>query len=132
MIGLDTNVIVRYLVQDHPQQSLQATEFIEQSLSEEQPGFISLVALVEVVWVLGACYGAPKDRIIQIVDGLLAARQLVIENAAVVHRAIRAYRLASADFSDALILHVCRTEGCEKVVTFDRKAAKLENFELLR
>ncbi|TAN46748.1 MAG: PIN domain-containing protein [Methylococcaceae bacterium] len=132
MIGLDTNVIVRYLVQDDPRQSLLATEFIEQSLSIEQTGFISLVTLAEVVWVLGECYGATKARIVQIVDSLLVTKQVTVEHASAVHRAIRVYRSSGADFGDALILQVCMAEGCNKVVTFDRKADKVEGFEILR
>lgn len=50
MIGLDTNVLVRYLAQDDPTQSPRATEIIEQEISKEKPGYISSVVLVETVW----------------------------------------------------------------------------------
>jgi predicted nucleic-acid-binding protein len=131
MIGLDTNVIIRYLVQDDPVQSPKATDLIEQTLDEERPGFIALVTMAEVVWVLRECYDATKPHIVQVVEGLLASKQLKVENAQTVHWAVRAYRSSSVDFSDALILRGCTAAGCERAVTFDRKAARLDGFELL-
>lgn len=132
MIGLDTNVIVRYLVQDDPAQSAAATRFIEQSVTPEQPGYITGITLCELVWVLAECYGADRARIKTVIEGLLSARQLVVEEADVVWNALRDWAASGADFSDALIGRIVVARGGGRIVTFDRAAAKLPGFELLK
>lgn len=132
MIGIDTNVIVRYLVQDDPAQSAIATRFVEHSISPEEPGFITGITLCELVWVLAECYGANRKRIKEVLAGLLSARQLVVEEADVVWKALRDWEVSSADFSDALIGQIVAARGGDKTVTFDRAAGKLPGFELLK
>jgi predicted nucleic-acid-binding protein len=132
LIGLDTNVVVRYLVQDDPPQSAAATRLMERVLSVELPGLITGTTLCEIVWVLAECYGADRDRIAAVVEGLLTSRQLVVEEADIVWNALRDWRASSADFSDALIGRQVLARGGEKTVTFDRAAAKLPRFELLK
>jgi predicted nucleic-acid-binding protein len=73
MIGLDTNVLVRYLAQDDPAQSLKATELIERRLTEDEPGFISVVAMAEVAWVLERAYGLADQEIAAAIEGVLQA-----------------------------------------------------------
>jgi predicted nucleic-acid-binding protein len=131
VIGLDTNVIVRYLVQDDPKQSAAATRFIEGVVSAERPGFITGITLCEVVWVLTECYGADRRRIKEVLEGLLSAKQLVVEEAELAWKALRAWEASAADFSDALIGQIVAVQGGEKTVTFDRAAAKLPGFEFL-
>ncbi len=131
MIGIDTNVLVRYLAQDDPKQSAVATRFIEGRLSPGNPGFVSTITLCEIAWVLAESYGADRGRIREIVEGLLATKQLVVERAELVWKALRAWEGVSADFSDALIGQLAIAHGAEKSVTFDRTAAKLPGFELL-
>ena len=131
MIGIDTNVLVRYLAQDDLRQSAIATRFVESTLSADNPGFVSTVTLCEVNWVLAESYGADRKRIREIVEGLLATKQLVIERAELVWKALRAWEGVSADFSDALIGQIAIAHGGEKTVTFDRTAARLPGFELL-
>lgn len=131
MIGLDTNVLVRYLVQDDPRQSLRATRFIEQELSSERRGFVPLIVLCEVSWVLADCYSVRREKLAEIIEGLLSARQLKTEAPHVVWRALKTWHASRADFSDALIGAVVAEAGGERVVTFDRQAAKLTGFELL-
>ena len=131
MIGIDTNVLVRYLAQDDPKQSAVATRFIEGRLSAENPGFVSAVTLCEIAWVLAESYGADRKRIRDTVESLLATKQLVIERAELVWKALRAWEGVSADFSDALIGQIAIAHGAEKTATFDRTAAKLPGFELL-
>lgn len=131
MIGLDTNVIVRYVTQDDARQSAAASRLFERVLTTEQPGFVGLVTLCEVAWVLADCYDAGKARIAAVIEGLLGTRQLVVEEAEVVWKALRTWDKSSADFSDALLGQVLRARGCEKVVTFNKAAAKLPDFELL-
>ena len=131
MIGLDTNVVVRYVTQDDAKQAAAATRLFEQVLSVERPGLIGLMTLCEIAWVLAECYGADEPRIMQVIEGLLGSRQVVVEEADLVWKALRAWERSSADFSDALVGQVLVAQGCEKVVTFDKAAAKLPNFELL-
>lgn len=132
MIGLDTNVVVRYIVQDDEKQAAAATRLIEKTLSPENPGFICLVTLAEIVWVLEECYQADRAKVAAVVEGLLSSRQLLVEQAEIAWRAVRAWTGGSADLSDALIAQVGLAAGCTKVATFDRAAAALEGFELLR
>ena len=131
MIGLDTNVIVRYVAQDDARQSAAATRLMEGTLSAESPGFVTLVTLCEVAWVLAECYGADRQRIRTVIEGLLETRQIVVESAEVAWRALRAWQGSSADFSDALIGEIALSAGAKKVLTFDKAAAKLPAFELL-
>jgi len=131
VIGLDTNVIVRYVAQDDARQSAAASRLFERVLTTERPGFVGLVTLCEVAWVLADCYDAGKARIAAVIEGLLVSRQLVVEEAELVWKALRTWDKSSADFSDALLGQVLRARGCEKVVTFDKAAARLPDFELL-
>ncbi len=132
MIGLDTSVIVRYLAQDDLGQAAAATQFIEGSLSPEARGFVSIVTLAEVVWVMTSNYRAARAAVGEIVEGLLTAPQLAIERADVVWRALRAFRDSKADFSDAVIVELGRDAGCSKTVTFAGRAAAHPGFEALR
>jgi predicted nucleic-acid-binding protein len=131
VIGLDTNVIVRYVTQDDARQSAAASKLFERTLTIERPGFVGLITLCEVAWVLADCYDADKPRTAAVIAGLLGSRQLVVEEAEVVWKALRAWEKSSADFSDALLGQVLLARGCEKVVTFDRAASRLQHFELL-
>jgi predicted nucleic-acid-binding protein len=132
VIGLDTNVIVRYLAQDDVRQAAVATRFIEGSLSAEERGFISIVTLAEVVWVMASNYRATRGAIADIAEGLLTAPQLMLEKTDVIWRALRIYRDSKADFSDAIIGELGRDAGCAKTVTFDRNAVRHPGFEALR
>ena len=125
MIGLDTNVVIRYLMLDEPQQSALATAFIEQHLSTENPGYISLIVLVEIAWVLRSCYGIDREKISRTFRALLETRQLWIERANLVVRALRRYSDNAVDFSDALIVELARDQGCSETVSFNRRASSL-------
>lgn len=132
MIGLDTNVVVRYLVQDDPKQSALATRFIEHRLTPDHPGLVTSVVLCEISWVLAECYGADRNRIRNVIEGLLTAKQVVVECAEVVWKALRDWDASAADFSDALIGQAVVAQGGSGTVTFDRAAAKLPGFQLLQ
>ncbi|WP_316151286.1 type II toxin-antitoxin system VapC family toxin [Cupriavidus sp. BIC8F] len=131
MIGLDTNVLVRYFAQDDPVQASKATALIE-SLTAETPGYVTQVVLVEVVWVLGRAYGTDRDQIAQVIETLLRTKELVIEAAATVWRALRLYAASSADFADCLIERACHEAQCEYTATFDTKAVKITGMRLIR
>jgi predicted nucleic-acid-binding protein len=131
MTGLDTNVIVRYLTQDDPLQSPLARQFIEDWLTEEDPGFISLVATVETVWVLQRSHGFGDEEIAAAIERLLQADVLVVENEQEVFIAMIALKEGYGSFADALIGALGAKAGCSRTLTFDRKALRLPGFELL-
>lgn len=131
MIGLDTNIIVRYLAQDDARQSAAATRFIEKTLSTEEPGYISLIVLVEVVWVLTVSYALDRARITAVLEALLTTQQFKVESAELVWRATNRYGASRADFSDLLIAECAVAAGCTRIVTFDRSAAASGALELL-
>jgi predicted nucleic-acid-binding protein len=130
VIGLDTNILVRYIAQDDPVQSPKATALIE-SLSSDESGFISLVAIVELVWVMERCYAATKAELIAILDKLLRVRELCVENADVIFNAVRSYARSNADFADCLIERSGHRANCERTVTFDAKAARTGGMKVL-
>jgi predicted nucleic-acid-binding protein len=131
MIGLDTNVIVRYLAQDDPVQSAKATEVIEQRLTTLDPGFISVVAMAETVWVLERAYGLADGEIAAVIEHTLQADVLVVESEQEVFIAMIALKEGHGSFTDALIGALDAKAGCSATVTFDQKALRLPGFELL-
>jgi predicted nucleic-acid-binding protein len=130
MIGLDTNVLVRYVAQDDPRQSPKATALIE-SLSDTEQGFISLVAIVELVWVMQDCYQASKEEVVSILEKLLRVRTLKVENAEIVLRALHVYSRSNADFADCVIERSAADANCMHTTTFDSKAAKSAGMRLI-
>lgn len=131
MIGLDTNILVRYLAQDDPIQSRQATQIIERQLSEEHPGFISLVTIVETVWVLDRVYGMSNHEIASAVEGILQADAFVVQNEQQAFTAMIALKTGAGSSSDALIGALGAWAGCTSTLTFDKKAKRLTDFQLL-
>lgn len=130
MIGLDTNVLVRYLMQDDAAQAAKANRLIERCTAEE-PGFIVLVVLVELVWVLESSYGIARARIAAALELLLRTRELRVEQPEAAWHAVRLYRETRADFADTLIARCAAAAGCERTLTFDRDAARLAGMALL-
>ena len=131
MIGLDTNVLIRYFMEDDEDQAHAATQAIA-ALTEDEPGFVSIVVLVEMVWVLLRSYRLPQDEILPLIDDILRTRELQVQHAEIVHQAIRAVRATSADFADSLISGLAASAGCDSTVTFDRAAARLPGMTLLK
>lgn len=131
MIGLDTNVLVRYIMQDDAKQAAKATKLIE-GLNAQEPGFITLVSVVELVWVLSSSYDLARDQIVQALDVILRAKQLVVDQAEHVVRALRAYGAGNADFADCLIERTAVAAGCAKTMTFDVAAAKTAGMTLIQ
>ena len=128
MIGLDTNVLVRYATQDDPQQSAIAERIID-SLTPQNPGFVSQIALVESVWVLRRLFDADDESIDRFVTHLLDARELVIENPDGVRQALAATR-GGPEFTDAVLAQAGLAAGCDYTVTFDRRAAAVVGMQL--
>lgn len=137
MIGLDTNVLVRYLAQDDPKQSAIATRFIETQLDERVPGFISLVVLVELCWVLERIYAATPTEIGEMVNDLLNTPTFHLQHREAVHEATRQLLTArhtkaqGAGFADRVIAQVALKEGCSSTVSFDRAAVRSAGMTLL-
>lgn len=131
MIGLDTNIIVRYLVQDDPVQSRRATDLIERRLAEAEPGYIGVVAMAEIVWVLERAYRLPNAEIATAVERLLQADAIVVENEQEVFTAMIALKEGLGSFADALIGALAVRAGCSGTLTFDRRALRLAGFALL-
>ncbi len=131
MIGLDTNVVVRYLTHDDPGQTAAAINLVG-SLTSESPGYLCLIVVAELVWVLETSYGFKKREIQQVVETLLHSRELVIEHAEIVSQALRTDRTGRADFVDCLIEHRGAAAGCQYTVTFDRAAAEAVGMRLLK
>ena len=130
MIGLDTNVPVRYLTQDDPVQSPQATDIVERRLTEENPGFVSIVAMVETVWVLDRAYRLGTLEIAATIERLLQADMLVVENEQEVFAALIALKEGQGSFADAVIAALGAKAGCSHTLSFDREALRLPGFRL--
>jgi len=130
MIGLDANVLARYITQDDPKQSPKANQVME-SLTPDEPGFVSIVALVELVRVLASCYGFDKQQLSQTLQLLLRTRAVIVENAEVVVRALRIFNQGDADFADCLVERAGQAAGCSRTVTFDVGAVKCAGMTLI-
>ena len=129
MIGLDTNVIVRYLTQDDPAQSRIATEIFERRLTTDKPGFVCVVTMVEIVWVLDRAYALTAPEIASAIEGMLQTDVLVIENEQEVFTAMIALKEKRGTFADALVAALGAKASCEHTLTFDQKALRLSGFE---
>ena len=130
MIGLDTNVLVRYIMQDDLKQSPLATRLIE-SRSVESRGFVPLVSIVELFWIMSSAYELDRGQLIAALEGLLRTKELVVERAEIVWKALRIFQTANVDFADCLIERSAAAAGCERTMTFDRGAAKNAGMTLL-
>ncbi len=129
MIGLDTNILVRYLAQDDVLQSARATQIIEE-LTEVNPGFISIVAMVETAWVLDRRYGLSAREIATAIEHVLQTDVLIVENEQEVFTAMVALKEGRGSFADALVAALGFKAGCLRTLTFDQKALRIEGFEL--
>jgi predicted nucleic-acid-binding protein len=130
MIGLDTNVLIRYIMQDDLKQSPRATRLVE-SRSVESRGFVPLVSVVELFWVMSSAYELDRGQLIAALEGLLRTKELVVERAEIVWKALRIFQTANVDFADCLIERSAAAAGCERTMTFDRGAAKNAGMTLL-
>ncbi len=134
MIGLDTNVLVRYLAQDDARQSALATRLIEKELGPSQPGFVSLVVLAEMCWVLHNLYAASDDEVVTTVSDMLNTPQFHLERREVVLATTRRRRSgkgAKAGFVDTLVAQLAQAEGCTHTLSFDKDAARSAGMRLL-
>ena len=131
MIGLDTNVLVRYIMQDDPRQSAKATLLIE-SLTLDAPGFVSVISMVELGWVLSSSYELTREQLAQALGAILRTKEFVVDRADQIFRALRVFKATSADFADCLIERSAAAAGCERTMTFDVGAAKVAGMTLIQ
>lgn len=131
MQALDTNVLVRYLAQDDARQSALATRLLEDRLTPSDRGFVSLVVLLETVWVMESRYGADAATVGAILDDLMHVPTLEVQDAAAVREALNRYRAGGVDLHDCLIVALAEARKA-RVLTFDAKAARRLGMELLR
>ncbi|MEZ4744822.1 MAG: type II toxin-antitoxin system VapC family toxin [Calditrichia bacterium] len=129
--GIDTNVLIRFIVQDDPEQSKRATDFLKNHCSEEAPGFISMVVMCEIVWVLRRAYGYSKSNIINVLETILRTSELMVEEPQIAWEALHRFKTGSADFSDFIIGTINKSAGCEQTATFDQQAGQSDLFRLI-
>lgn len=135
MIGMDSNVLVRYLAQDDARQSAIATRLIDKELSASNPGFISLMVLVEVCWVLKRLYAATQSELADTLNDFLGAAQFQVERREVVQAATQRFssqKDAKVGITDLLIAEVARNQGCTHTVSFDKGAVRSAGMVLLK
>lgn len=130
-VGIDTNILLRMVLNDDPEQRAIALAFGE-GLSDEAPGYISLIVLVEFAWSLSSRYRQPKEQVLDAVRRLLKTQTLVIESFDAVVRALERSSSPLVDFADALIAEHNLAMGCSHTVTFDQNAAsRIPGMEIL-
>lgn len=132
MYGLDTNVLLRYLIGDDAKQADQAAGFIEDTCTVDDPCFLNRVVLCEAVWVFEDAYGYTKRQIVATLDAVMRTREFHVEDHDDALAALAAYRAGKADFADLLIGETNARAGCERTATFDRKALSSPRFTPVR
>ncbi len=129
--GLDTNVLVRYLLEDDKRQTVIARQRIQQAVADEQPVQISLLTVLETEWVLRSYGQCDKATVIETLQNLLELRDVEIEQEESLEQALYYYKNSKADFADCLMLSRYHHNGCAAMLTFDKKASSLPGCELL-
>jgi len=128
MLGVDTNVLIRYLVRDDQPQYEKARRLIDREVSKGDPLLVSLLVLLESEWVLRSKYGLPKSEIVAAFSAMLEATDLVFEDEPSIEHAIYLWKDSSADFADCLIDARNLRLGCRATATFDGRALRLAGF----
>jgi predicted nucleic-acid-binding protein len=128
MIALDTNVLVRFLVEDDKAQSAKAAKLVAHAVSEDEPLFISDVVVCETVWVLLAAYRVPRAEVGELLGRLLMAAHLRFNDVDRLSRALEAFAAGKGDFADYVIREHARAAGCDHVATFDRLRRREKGF----
>lgn len=128
MLGVDTNVLVRFLVRDDEGQFARARKLIRREVASGSGVFVNQLVLLETEWVLRSRYGLPKHLIIEAISGLLDASDVRFEDEPAIEEALFIWKDAAADFADCLIGVKNRRLGCRATATFDLKASKLPTF----
>lgn len=128
MLGVDTNVLVRFLVRDDEAQFEKARRLIRREVAAGRGVLVNQLVLLETEWVLRSRYRLPKHLIIEAISGLLEASDVRFEDEPAIEEALFIWKDTTADFADCLIGAKNRRLGCRATATFDVKAAKLPGF----
>ncbi len=128
MLGIDTNVLVRFLVQDDAAQFEKARKLIKREVTAGRSVFVNQLVIMETEWVLRSRYVVPKNQIIEAISGLLDSNDVKFEDEPVIEEALFTWKDSTADFADCLIGAKNRRIGCRATAIFDSKAAKLACF----
>lgn len=131
MIGLDTNVLARYIVRDDVRQTAAATRLIETACTSNDPGHVALIVLCELVWVLGRGYGYARLAIAGVIRLILAADDLRVEHSELAWQALNLYEHGKADFADYVIGLGNREQSVVTTYTFDRHASDRNLFKMV-
>jgi predicted nucleic-acid-binding protein len=131
MKGLDTNVLVRYLVRDDKRQAEKASAYIRDAIAEGESCFINHIVLCELVWVLETAYGFSRKEIADVLEKILITKQFEIEQKDIVRQAVRDYNQGKGDLADYLIGRINHECGCDRTATFDRSLKDMPVFEIL-
>jgi len=128
MLGIDTNILVRFLVRDNEAQFQKARKLLKREVAAGRRVFVNQLVLMETEWVLHSRYAVPKNQIIEAISGLLDASDVQFEDEPAIEEALFTWKDATADFADCLIGAKNRRIGCRATATFDAKASKLPGF----
>jgi predicted nucleic-acid-binding protein len=131
MIGIDTNVLLRLIVEDDVKQARLAQKSMEKHCSEEEPGFINSIVLVEIVWVLERSYKYSRIDIVSALEAIFQVKELSVQSPNEAWEALHQYRNDEAGFADLYIGAINRSEKCITTLTFDKKAASSKSFQLV-
>lgn len=132
MKGIDSSVLLRYILEDDPQFSKTATRFIDEDCTVKEPGFVNLVVLVEVIWSLRRQKGNRKDAVVAVIRDMLESRSLVLEKEDIVMEALRQFEAGSAGFSDCLIACLNNHANARPTFSFDKDAIKTGIFAAIK
>lgn len=128
MLAIDTNVFLRIFVSDNDIQSLKAKKFIQ----AERVLFVSTIVFCETIWVLTSYFKYNKSQLSEFLEKVLKAHQFVFEHKDALWEAFQLYQHSNIGITDCIISTIAKTHGCNAVATFDKKAAKLKNFKLIK
>jgi predicted nucleic-acid-binding protein len=131
MKAIDTNVLIRFITKDDDQQAQSVYRLFKNAEENQEKFFIPLLVVLEVIWVLESCYDAVNDEIMAAFSDLLLLPVLQFESEAMLKNFLDSARDTPFDLSDLLIAHSAHAFDCQSTLTFDKKAAKFNYFELL-
>lgn len=131
MIGIDTNVLVRYITRDDPEQYQVAKRFLESNCTRQEPGYVNVIVLCELAWVLASVYDATDEELAGVIDQLLRTHQFQIERRDQVRAALEQSKRRPAGFPDCLLGQLNQNAGCAETITFDQDAAGMESWREL-
>jgi len=132
MPALDTNALVRYVVQGDSGQLAAAKRLIDRCVAEGQAIFVPVTVTLEFEWVLRASFGYVKDDVLQVLSNLFSAAELAVESERALEVALQLYREGSADFADCLHIALATEAGERPLWTFDKGAARVTGAQLIR